>query len=193
MEQELNQLFWDNRYKNNQTGWDLGCVSPPLKLFIDQIEDLSLRILIPGAGNAYEAEYLAEKGFKNVTVIDIAPSLVEQLKEKFKNKAGINIIQGDFFEHQGEYDVILEQTFFCALHPSLRDAYGMQMKSLLAENGSLVGVLFNRSFDGGPPFGGSQEEYEQRFKKCFNDVKFEPCKTSHPARLGNEVWMEVKV
>jgi len=64
--------YWNDRYKNNQTGWDLGAVSPPIKEFADSIENKELNILIPGAGNAYEAEYLFKSGFKNVFLCDIA-------------------------------------------------------------------------------------------------------------------------
>jgi hypothetical protein len=51
-----------NVIRSNETGWDLGQVSPPLKAYIDQLTDKNLRILIPGCGNSYEAEYLLEKG-----------------------------------------------------------------------------------------------------------------------------------
>ena len=46
-----------------QLGWDLGEVSPPIKSYIDTLEDKNIRILIPGCGNTYEAEYLLEQGF----------------------------------------------------------------------------------------------------------------------------------
>ena len=55
--------FWTQRYEQNQTGWDIGEISRPLKEYIDQLEDKNLKILIPGAGNAYEAEYLFKQGF----------------------------------------------------------------------------------------------------------------------------------
>ena len=58
-----------------------------------------MRIFIPGSGNNYEAEYFVKKGFSNITVIDIAPTLVAVLQEKFKNKPEIQLILGDFFEH----------------------------------------------------------------------------------------------
>ena len=47
--------------------------------------DKTASILIPGCGNAYEAEYLLANGFKNITIIDIAPSLVAQLLQNLKN------------------------------------------------------------------------------------------------------------
>ena len=60
--------YWSKRYEEGQTGWDIGYPSTPIKTYIDQIKDKNLRILIPGAGNAYEAEYIFKEGFKNVFV-----------------------------------------------------------------------------------------------------------------------------
>ena len=136
----LDETYWNNQYDGNTTGWDLGEVSPPLKAYIDQLANKNLRILIPGCGNAYEAEYLLQAGFTDVTVIDIAPTLIAQLQQKFATDTNINTILGDFFKHQGEYDLILEQTFFCAINPQLRKDYVTKMNELLAINGKLVGV-----------------------------------------------------
>jgi SAM-dependent methyltransferase len=123
----LDQNYWDNQYQANATGWDLGQVSPPIKTYIDTIENKDAKILIPGCGNTYEAEYLLQLGFTNVTVIDIAPTLVENLKQKFANNKNIIVVLGDFFEHQGNYDYIIEQTFFCALPPPMRQKYTWKM------------------------------------------------------------------
>nr|WP_315154569.1 methyltransferase domain-containing protein [uncultured Flavobacterium sp.] len=185
-----NQTFWDNQYQANTTGWDLGTISPPIKSFIDTLKDKNIRILIPGCGNSYEAEYLLEQGFTNITVIDIAPTLVENLKIKFKNNHNINILLGDFFEHQGEYDLIIEQTFFCALPPEMRSKYVSKMHQLLAIEGKIAGLLFNRTFDSSPPFGGSQEEYEKLFKNAFDFLKMEVCQNSVVPRAGFELWIE---
>ena len=129
----LNKEFWNQRYVDNNAGWDLGEVSPPLKEYIDTLTNKSLRILIPGCGNSYEADYLLQKGFTNITIIDIAPDLVQRLKEKHKENSNIKILLGDFFEHASQYDLILEQTFFCALDPALRKKYVSKMHELLAE------------------------------------------------------------
>ncbi|PJJ07278.1 thiopurine S-methyltransferase [Flavobacterium sp. 1] len=185
-----NQTFWDNQYQNNTTGWDLGTISPPIKSYIDILKDKNIRILIPGCGNSYEAEYLLEQGFTNITVIDIAPTLVENLKIKFKNNHNINILLGDFFEHQGEYDLIIEQTFFCALPTEMRKKYVSKMHQLLAEEGKIAGLLFNRTFENVPPFGGSQEEYEMLFKNNFDFLKMEVCLNSVAPRAGSELWIE---
>lgn len=183
----LDEDFWSKRYKSNETGWDLGMVSPPLKEYIDQLSDINLRILIPGCGNSYEAEYLLKKGFKNISVIDIAPEPVNRLRDKFKADPCINIIQGDFFNHIGEYDLILEQTFFCAIDPQLRESYVEAMIGLLTKGGKLVGVLFNKEFEqAGPPFGGTAAEYLRLFTDRFDFVTFEPCYNSFLKREGSE-------
>ena len=78
----LNESYWDDRYKNNNTGWDLGMVSPPLKSYFDQLEDKELRILIPGGGNSYEAEYLFSKGFPNIYVVDLSRTVLERFQER---------------------------------------------------------------------------------------------------------------
>ena len=62
---ELNPDYWTQRYQENQTGWDLGQVSPPLQAYFDQLENKNLRILIPGCGRGYEGIYLLEKGFQH--------------------------------------------------------------------------------------------------------------------------------
>lgn len=189
---ELGETFWNNQYKANTTGWDLGEVSPPIKAYVDQLTNKNLRILIPGCGNTYEAEYLLQNGFTNITVIDIAPALVALLKEKFAGNSNINIILGDFFEHSAEYDLILEQTFFCALNPSLRTNYVAKMNELLVTGGKLVGVLFNREFEQqGPPFGGSKYQYEPMFEKDFSFKTFELCNNSFVKRQGTELFINL--
>lgn len=167
-EKLLDQDYWDKQYISNATGWDLGNVSPPIKEYIDTLKDKNISILIPGCGNSHEAEYLLSQGFTNVTLIDIAPTLVENLQKKFKNFPNIKIVLGDFFAHQGKYDLVIEQTFFCALPPTMRQKYVVEMHKILREKGLLVGLLFNKTFESGPPFGGSQAEYEQLFKDYFD-------------------------
>lgn len=54
--------------------------------------------------------------------------------------------------HQGGYDLILEQTFLCAIDPILRTDYVKNAIELLNENGSIRGVLFNVQFENPGPF-----------------------------------------
>lgn len=193
MNQEIIRQFWDDKYLNLNTGWDLGEVSPPLKTYIDQLTDKNFRVLIPGCGNTYEADYLLQQGFSDITVIDIAPSLVEKLKEKYRNNNRIKVVLADFFEFQGEYDLILEQTFFCAINPELRTKYKNMMLSLLSPTGKLVGLLFNKYFEkDGPPHGGTKESYEILFKNDFDFLVFEDCHNSFFKRQNTELFIILK-
>lgn len=189
-EKPLDQNYWNSQYQAHTTGWDLGQVSPPLKAYIDKIQNKDIAILIPGCGNAYEAEYLLEQGFTNITLIDIAPKLVENLTNKYVHNKNIRVILGDFFAHQGVYDLIVEQTFFCALPPLMRQKYVWKMHQLLATSGKLAGLLFNRDFEVSPPFGGNQLEYEMFFKEAFVFKKWAVATNSIEKREGTELAFE---
>lgn len=186
----LSKNYWDERWQKDDTGWDIGYVSPPLKAFIDQYPDKQSRVLIPGAGSSYEATYLVQQGFTAVTVIDISPSAIEKAKQIAGNDSSIEFICGNFFELKNEYDLIIEQTFFCALDPSLRPDYVKQMHHLLSPAGMLAGVLFGIIFDApGPPFGATKEQYQQFFEPLFHIRKLELCYNSIERRQGNELFV----
>jgi thiopurine S-methyltransferase len=184
--------YWENRYVDNQTGWDLGEISPPLKSYFDQLNNRSLKILIPGAGNAYEAEYLFAKGFKNVFVLDIAKQPLLNLKDRLPNFPESQLINKDFFEFTDQFDLIIEQTFFCALPPELRQQYVLKMHNLLKLGGSLAGLLFDFPLtEKGPPFGGSEEEYIKHFDDLFTLKVLEKSYNSHESRIGKEFFFKV--
>lgn len=186
---QLNSNYWEERYKNNETGWDVGQITYPLKEYIDQIEDKSIQILIPGAGNSYEFDYLLNNGFKNVSVLDFAQQPLDTIQNRIPNCKSEQLIKGDFFEHNNQYDLIIEQTFFCALDPLLRKKYVQKMKSLLNPNGKLVGLLFQFPLtEVGPPFGGSKEEYLSLFEDDFKIKTLETANNSIKPREGNELF-----
>ncbi|TNF39168.1 MAG: SAM-dependent methyltransferase [Cytophagales bacterium] len=190
---DLDENFWTHRYQQGNTGWDMGSVSPPIYQYLCQIENKSLRVLVAGAGNAYEVAAAWDLGFQNVFLLDISPVPIQNFLKKHPEFPTSQVFQEDFFLHQGRYDLILEQTFFCALNPELRKAYAEKMHELLVPGGKLVGVLFNRQFPfQGPPFGGSEEEYRALFQKRFELVAFEPCLNSIPQRAGFELWINLQ-
>jgi len=186
----LDKRFWQQRYDENQAGWDIGYASGPLATYIDQVTNKNLRILIPGCGNSYEGEYLWKKGFANVVLSDLAESPKRNFLERVPNFPESQWLGRDFFSIQAEFDLILEQTFYCAINPNLRDRYVQKMHELLAPKGKLVGVLFNFPLtELGPPFGGSIDEYFQRFSPFFNVQTLEVCRNSIAPRAGREVFM----
>ena len=186
----FNKNYWNQKYINDDTHWDIGYPSTPLKNYIDQLANKNLRVLIPGCGNAYEADYLVSKGFKNVFLIDWSDVALKNFKETRRNFPDDRLLCGDFFEHSGKYDLIIEQTFFCAIDPAERSRYANKMYEFLNEKGKLVGLLFDAKLnDDKPPFGGSREEYVQYFLPYFEFKVFDRAYNSIPPREGREIFM----
>ncbi|QNM85158.1 methyltransferase domain-containing protein [Polaribacter pectinis] len=189
----LSEDFWSNKYKTDKIGWDLGEVSPPLKAYFDQLENKEIKILIPGGGNSYEAEYLFNKGFKNVYVVDIAKSPLENIKKRIPNFPEAQLIHANFFEIEKTFDLVIEQTFFCAINPDLRPKYAAKMASIVKEKGKLVGLMFDAVLnEDHPPFGGNKAEYLTYFEPYFNSISMEPCYNSYPNRQGMEMFVKIE-
>lgn len=195
---KLHSSFWDNKYQNNDTGWDIGEISTPLKSYIDQLTNKNISILIPGGGNSYEAEYLYLLGFKNVYVVDFSETALDNIKTRVSSFPKTHLIQADFFElhhlHPNlSFDVILEQTFFCAISLELRHNYVTQTHRLLKPNGKLVGVLYDAILNTDkPPFGGNYEEYLSLFKPFYSLAIFEKCYNSIPSRADRELFINLE-
>jgi SAM-dependent methyltransferase len=188
----LDKNFWEEKFQSNKLEWDIGYVSTPLKEYFDQITNKDIKILIPGSGNGYEVEYLFGQGFKNVFMLDWSDSAVKNFRTRFSGFPSKNIFIEDFFLHKGKYDLIIEQTFFCAIHPLQRENYIKKIFELLYPGGKLVGLLFDRDFThGNPPFGGSKDEYVKLFEPYFNFKYLDKCYNSIPPRAGSELFINL--
>jgi methyl halide transferase len=190
---KLDSSYWNSRYEQGTTGWDIGEIATPLKIYFDQLSPKSLKILIPGGGNSYEAEYLFRQGFTNVYVIDLSQKALENFSNRVPGFPKEHLLQGDFFLLNKTFDIIIEQTFFCALHPSLRSRYAEKMHSLLKSNGKLVGLLFNVPLNTDePPFGGNKAEYLSYFEPLFEIEIMEEAHNSIPSRKNRELFIKLR-
>lgn len=189
---ELNTNYWNTRYTSGNTGWDLKEVSPPLKAYIDQLTNKRLKILIPGAGNAYEAEYLFKQGFEQVYVLDISEVPLQAFSIRNPDFPKAHLLHTNFFDLEDTFDLILEQTFFCALNPSLRTAYVKHIDHLLNKGGKLVGLLFDFPLsEKGPPFGGSIAAYKNYFTDYFDIEIMATAYNSVKPRDGAELFIKL--
>ncbi len=191
--QSQESQYWSQRYTENRTGWDIGYVATPLKEYIDQLKDKTIKILIPGAGNAYEAEYLFQQGFMNVFVLDISSEPLDAFAERLPSFPKSQLVLDDFFTLEGNYDLILEQTFFCSFIPTdkNRSAYVAQMANLLKPEGKLVGLWFDIPLTDDlekRPFGGDKKLYLSYLEMHLQTIIFEKCYNSIPPRQGNEFF-----
>ncbi len=190
---DLSPEYWEQRYREGYTPWNIGHVSPPLKRFMDGIGDKKAHILIPGAGHAHEAAYLHRQGFTQVWVCDWAPSAFQGLLDEAPDFPRDHLLVSDFFALDMEVDIILEQTFFCAIDPAKRPDYAGKAAQLLRPGGILAGLLFAEPFEQpGPPFGGTAEEYLSYFKPYFEVLYMGLTPDSIKPRQGRELFFELK-
>lgn len=181
--------YWDQRYKSNDFPWDIGYVSPPLKDYFDQLSAKSFKILIPGAGLGHEAIYLAESGFSDVSVCDISREALTRLEVRLGRNLNVKLLHTDFFDLKEKYDLVIEQTFFCAIDPGRRSDYVQKMFHTLNAGGKIAGVLFDKKFEhDGPPFGGDRIEYVSLFNTLFHIKLMDMCYNSIKPRQGSELF-----
>lgn len=188
---KLDKDYWENRYHEGTTGWDAGSITRPIKEYIDQLVDKNISILIPGSGPSHEAEYIYKQGFENVHVLDMSLLAMEAFKNRYPDFPSENIHVQNLFDHSTKYDLIIEQTCFCALEPKLREQFLSHIKSLLKPKGKYVGLLFHHKIltdNDGPPFGGDLPYYLELFGKYFTITKMENCYNSIKPRDGKELW-----
>lgn len=185
--------YWEKRYVEKNTPWQLNSFSPALVNYVKTFLNKNINILIPGCGNSKEAAELIKLGYKNIYVIDISTTAIENIKNEniLPNE---NIFKGDFFTFNFplKFDLILEQTFFCAINPSLRNSYVKKMHELLNTKGILAGLLFNVNFEKNPPYGGDIKTYKNIFSSSFEILILEPSKNSIEARAGSELFFKFK-
>ncbi len=163
---------WQNHYDNDDLRWDLGQVAPP---FIRLWEENKLprgKVIIPGCGQGHEVLFLAEKGF-DVTGLDYAPGAGELLLQSLKEKKLLaEVLNQDFFQldenHNARYDLMLEQAFFCAIHPSSRSAYVETATRILKKGGLLAGLFYETGEEGGPPFNTTPSDILDHFSDTFH-------------------------
>lgn len=185
----LNESYWENRWLNSETGWDINGPSPAIIDLVLKFCKKGDKILFPGAGSGHDAAYLLkEYGYKNLYICDWAETPLNRFKKKNPKFPKEQVLHANYFELDQSFDFIIEQTFFCAINPSLRHAYALKSKEILNPNGVLMGLLFNRKFDRkGPPFGGTKEEYITLFKDYFEIEKLDESQNSITPRKGYEL------
>ena len=185
----LDKSYWENRWVNSETGWDINGPSPAIIDLVLKCCKRSDKILFPGAGSAHDAAHLFhEYGFQNIYICDWAETPLEIFKEQNPTFPKEQVLHTNYFELKQSFDFIVEQTFFCAIDPTLRSQYALKSRELLRPDGVLMGLLFNRIFDRkGPPFGGNKEEYITLFKEKFEIETLEESQKSITPRKGYEL------
>jgi SAM-dependent methyltransferase len=174
--------------------FDLGGPSPPLLDWLDEARPAPGRAVVPGCGRGHDALELARRGWE-ATGVDFAPAAIADARAAAA-RAGLataRFLEQDFFslgpELDGAYDLLFEQTCYCAIDPRRRDDYARTAERLLRPGGALLFVVFpvdGRA--GGPPFNIGLAEVRERFAPAFEVLELaQPRRPSAPGRAGKEL------
>jgi thiopurine S-methyltransferase len=178
--------FWDERFKEGYTPWDLGGVPEEFRQFIEGRAPCPT--LVPGCGNGWEAAWLFERGWP-VTAIDFSAQAVASAR-RMLGAAGAVVQQGDFFAFtpQPACELIYERAFLCALPPAMRGAYAVRVAGLLAPGGLLAGYFYLGENRGGPPFAMPETELAALLGRAFERLEDRPSVAPLPVFQGRERW-----
>jgi len=176
---------WDARYREGNTPWDLGRPPPALLGLLEELVEETLSVLVPGAGHGRDAIAWAAAGHE-VTALDHAPTALESCRRQSR-EAGVHlrVVLADVrhlpHDLDGQFDAVWEQTCFCALQPTDRQAYAAMVSRALRPGGVFYGLFWKHGGSGGPPFDVTEACVRATFDRCFQLLALRPV-TSLPHR-----------
>lgn len=182
--------FWQVRYQEHQTPWDLGGVAPPFVSLLEK-QDTPLKpgkMAVLGCGYGHDAAYFGQHGFA-VTGFDFAPEAIAAAQQRYG--AWGTFVQADIFQLPSSYaeafDTVLEHTCFCAIRPNQREAYVQVVHGLLKPGGCFVGLFWAHQELGGPPYKTNAAEIGRLFSPYFHIASLAQAQDSVPERAGEEL------
>ena len=198
------QAFWDNRFRTDDVPWDLDAPSETL-IHLQSLKNRdrsSLRMIVPGAGYGNDAVAFAKLGYSGIAV-EWSPAAAQVIRERTKGNPGLEVREGSVWDlptsWQGTFDLWVEHTFFCAIDPSMREAYVKLAAAHLKPGGEILGNFFissatvtepslNAERGGGPPFVTSESDFRALFSPSFEILEFAPSRFPHPERRPGLEW-----
>jgi len=208
------QGYWQGRFEDSDTPWELGHPSFALFEAQDALSALGVglpvggSLVIPGCGTGSDAIELARRGF-HVTAIDWSPHAITRLRERAEAagvEASIAPVAGDFFEVPPRtVDAFAEHTFFCAMDPSMRGAYAERTAQWVRPGGVLFGNFFvlepsqaaalpalSMSDRGsGPPFASTKDSLVRELSPHFECLLLRPARFPEPDRRPGMEWIGI--
>lgn len=185
--------FWDLRFRERTTPWETGTAPTALRAFAPRHEEsagnATPRVLIPGCGSAWDAAFLAQRGW-DVTALDFSAAALDAARATLGADWRGTLLHADFFTFApaAAFDVIYERAFLCALPRALWPDYAPRMAQLLRPGGLLAGFFFLSDDLKGPPFGIRPEQLEELLAPDFIRREDAPVDGSLPVFAGRERW-----
>ena len=184
--------FWNQRYLDSNTKWDLGHPTPILTHYLEN-NKISGKACVLGCGNGHDVIELSRYDI-DVYAVDFATEAIKNLRKKLTQIQRVELIEEDIFNlphlYSNYFDFVYEYTCYCAIDPNRRVEYFDMAYKVLRVGGLLFGIFIPLDKDirneEGPPFGVSIQEVmklaHNKFKvieNTFSDYSIEP-------RVGRE-------
>ncbi|KAL6643716.1 hypothetical protein ACP70R_018482 [Stipagrostis hirtigluma subsp. patula] len=157
---------WRKCWNGQVTPWDLGQPTPAVTKLV-QSETLIKcgRVLVPGCGAGYDVVEFstADRYVVGLDVCEAAFKMVKEWSSSSPKANFVEFVEADFFTWvpTEPFDIIFDYTFFCAVHPSLRQAWAQRMDYLLKPEGELITLMYLiQGQEDGPPFNTTESDYE---------------------------------
>lgn len=183
---------WEARWRSGQTGWDLGQPSPPFVALLDGPDAPPPgRAAVVGCGSGHDARLFARRGFETVG-FDFALTAIATARDLATAEGvAVRFEQADFFDLPrgwgGQFDYVVENSFFTAIPPERRAEYAAVVAGLLRPGGELIGLFRAHDRPDGPPFGTSEGELRGLLGRAFDVASIGPAPASHERRGGEEL------
>jgi thiopurine S-methyltransferase len=179
--------FWCKRFGEGLTPWDAGRVPADFAAFVER-RTQPLATLIPGCGSAWEAAWLAARGWP-VTALDFSPTAIARARG-VHGMAAVDLVCADFFTYEPPLTpgLIYERAFLCALPRKLWDDWARRVAALLPSGGLLAGYFFVCDQLKGPPFGILQHQLDDLLAGNFACLEDAAVDDSIPVFSGRERW-----
>ncbi len=183
------QRDWNQAYLNQETPWNMNANNPLFEKHASKLlRESGPDWLIPGAGHGHEITYF-ESHSKKVTAFDLSLQAQKEF-QKLYPKSSCDYRVEDFFDSSLKtFDVVIENYFFVALDPAMRQKTLQRIHTLLKNKGFYAGVFFTRSSQQGPPFGLSEWELRAHVEHLFEIKEWIRSPFSHPKRQDMELWV----
>ena len=179
--------FWDTRFRDGVTPWDAGEFPARLQKYL--MGKTAGRVLIPGCGTGYEVRLFAERGWE-VLAIDFSEAALEAARRELGHLAN-RVRQADFFRLQeGQFDLVYERAFLCALPRPRWPDWGKRMAELVRSGGALAGFFYLDDNQRGPPFGTTRDGLKALRGEAFELVAEETILPAESLAVfkGKEIW-----
>jgi SAM-dependent methyltransferase len=101
--------FWEQRYQDHSTQWDLGMAAPPfVSLLASSAAPQPGKTAVIGCGQGHDAGLFAQHGF-DVIGFDFAPSAIARAKNLSQlREITCQFLQRDIFDLPSEFPAIFD-------------------------------------------------------------------------------------